>query len=97
MHTATVVGVMKMGNTVPRVGLEPTSLAFQASVLPLHHIGLPLMPPLYPRLQLLAILVPPLPLDGELVVGICYCLCREDSVSTAGHYALTSEDIAQTD
>ena len=28
---------MKMGNTLPRVGLETTSLAFQVSVLPLHH------------------------------------------------------------
>ena len=28
-----VVGVMKMGNIVPRVGIEPTSLAFSASVL----------------------------------------------------------------
>ena len=27
-----VMGVMKMGNTVPRAGLEP-------SVLPLHHVG----------------------------------------------------------
>ena len=34
-------GVIKMGNTVPRAGLEPTSLACQASVLPLHHIGFP--------------------------------------------------------
>ena len=25
-----IVGVMKMGNTVPGVGLEPTSLAFRA-------------------------------------------------------------------
>ena len=33
------MGVTKMGNTVPRAGLEPTSLAFQASVLPLHHVG----------------------------------------------------------
>ena len=40
---------MKMGNTVPRVGLEPTSLAFWASVLPLHHTG-SLMSPLSPRL-----------------------------------------------
>ena len=30
-----VVGVMKMGNIVPRAGLEPTSLAFWVSVLPL--------------------------------------------------------------
>ena len=35
------MGVMKMGTTVPRVGLEPTFLAFQASVLPLHHAGFP--------------------------------------------------------
>ena len=26
-------GVMKMGNIVPRAGIEPTSLAFQASVV----------------------------------------------------------------
>ena len=36
-----VMGVTTMGNTVPRVGFEPTSLAFRASVLPLHHIGFP--------------------------------------------------------
>ena len=34
-----VVGVLKMGNTVPRVGLKPTSLIFQVSVLPWDHIG----------------------------------------------------------
>ena len=28
-----VVDVMKMGDSVPRVGFEPTSLAFQARVL----------------------------------------------------------------
>ena len=39
---------MKMGNTVPRTGVEPTSLAFWASMLPLHHRG-SLMSPLYPR------------------------------------------------
>ena len=33
-----VVGVTKMGNTVPRVGLKPISLAFQASV-PLHDVA----------------------------------------------------------
>ena len=43
------MGVMKMGNTVPRAGLETTSLAFQASVLPLHHTG-SLMSPLNPCL-----------------------------------------------
>ena len=36
-----VVGVIKMGNTVPRVGLEPTSLAFQATVPSLHDVGFP--------------------------------------------------------
>ena len=34
-----VMGVTKMGNIVPKVGLEPTSLAFRASVLPLLHIA----------------------------------------------------------
>ena len=42
------MGVMKMGYIVPRVGLEPTSLAFWASVLPFYHVG-SLMLPLYPR------------------------------------------------
>ena len=32
---------MKMGIIVPRAGLEPTALAFWASVLPLHHVGFP--------------------------------------------------------
>ena len=32
---------MKMGNPVPRVGLESTFLPFQASGLPLHHVGFP--------------------------------------------------------
>ena len=31
-----VVGEMKMGNIVPRVGIKPTSLPFWSSVLPLH-------------------------------------------------------------
>ena len=30
---------MNMGITVPRAGLKPISLAFWATVLPLHHIG----------------------------------------------------------
>ena len=52
-----VVGVTKMANTMPRMGLEPTSLAYRASVLPLHHIGslmLPLCPcpPVYVALCL---------------------------------------------
>ena len=33
-----VVGVMKIGNIVPRGGILPTSLAFRASVLPLHEV-----------------------------------------------------------
>ena len=37
---------MKMGN-VPRAGLEPTSLAFQASVLLLHQLGSLMSPPGY--------------------------------------------------
>ena len=36
-----VMGVMKMVNTVPRRGLEPTSLTFRASVLPLPQVGFP--------------------------------------------------------
>ena len=39
-----VVGVMKMGNIVSRVGIEPTSLAFWAIVLPLHHVGSMMLP-----------------------------------------------------
>ena len=31
-RTAIAVGLMKMGNIGPRVGLEPTSLAFRANV-----------------------------------------------------------------
>ena len=42
------VSVMKMGNIVPRVGIEPTPLAFQADVLPVHYVG-SLMSPLYPH------------------------------------------------
>ena len=48
-----VVGVMKMGNIVPTVGIEPTSLAFRVSVLPLNHIGY-LVSTLYPRLPVYA-------------------------------------------
>ena len=43
-----VVSVMKMGDIVPRVGLEPTSMPFQPNLLPLHHIGFTDVP-LYPR------------------------------------------------
>ena len=43
-----VMGVMKMGNTVPRVRFKSTSLAFWDSVIPLHHMR-SLMSPLYPR------------------------------------------------
>ena len=42
-----------MGNIVPGAGLEPTSLAFPASVLPLRYVG-SLMSPLYPRLPVYA-------------------------------------------
>ena len=43
-----IVGVIKIESIVLRVGIKPTSLAFQASVLPFHHVG-SLMSPLYPR------------------------------------------------
>ena len=36
-----VIGVTKVGNIGHRAGFEPTSLAFGASVLPLHHGGFP--------------------------------------------------------
>ena len=49
--TTSVMGVMKIGNTVPRVGLKPTSLAFRSRVLPSHHIGF-LMSPVYVALCL---------------------------------------------
>ena len=49
-----VMGAMKMGNIVPRVGLKPTSLAFRDSVPPLHNIG-SLMSPLYPCLPVYAV------------------------------------------
>ena len=45
MVTATnVMGEMKMGNIVPRVGIKPTSLAFRASVLTLHHTDITTIP-----------------------------------------------------
>ena len=52
-----VMGVMKMGNTAPRAGVEPTSLAFWASVLPVHHIG-SLMFLLYPHPPVYVALLP---------------------------------------
>ena len=45
--------VMKRGNIVPRVGVEPTSLAFRASVQPFRQVG-SLVSPLYPRLPVYA-------------------------------------------
>ena len=49
------MGVMKMGNTVHRVTLKSTSLAFQVSVLPLNHIG-SLISPLYPHLPVYVVI-----------------------------------------
>ena len=43
------VGAMKMGNIVLRVGIEPRSLAFRASLLSLHH-EVSLMSPLHSHL-----------------------------------------------
>ena len=37
-------GCDETGNTVPRAGLKPTSLAFQASVLPFHYVGFLISP-----------------------------------------------------
>ena len=45
---------MKMGNIVPRAGIEPTSLALRASVLSLHDVG-SLMSPLYSHLPVYAV------------------------------------------
>ena len=39
LMATSVMGVIKMVNIVPRAGIKPTSLAFQASALPLHYIG----------------------------------------------------------
>ena len=52
-HGTSVVDVMKMGIIVPRVGIKPPSLAFWASVLPLHRAR-SLMSPLYPLLPICA-------------------------------------------
>ena len=41
-----VIDVRKMGDIVRRTGLKPTSLAFWAIVIPLHHVG-SVMSPLY--------------------------------------------------
>ena len=48
-HVTSDMGVIKIGNIVLRAGLEPTSLAVQANILPLHHTC-SLMSPLYQRL-----------------------------------------------
>ena len=42
-----------MRNIVPRAGIKPTYLAFQASVLPLHYVG-SLMSQIYPYLPVYA-------------------------------------------
>ena len=39
--TTSGMGVMKMGNTVPRAGIKPTSLAFCANVLTITQHRLP--------------------------------------------------------
>ena len=51
-----VVGVMKMGTIVSRVGIEPTSLAFQANVLTITP----------PRLSDVTTVIPPNCLCGVL-------------------------------
>ena len=44
-----VMGLITLGSMAPRAGIEPASLAFQASVVPLHHEG-SLMSTLSPNL-----------------------------------------------
>ena len=64
----TIVGVMKMGNILPKAGLEPKSLAFQASLLPFHHIGFP---------EFTTILTPTC-----LCSSLPHCLCRSVQTTT---------------
>ena len=53
--TATsVMDLMKMGNVVPRGGIEPTSLPFRASVLTITPCRFPFMSPLCPCLPVYA-------------------------------------------
>ena len=61
------MGVMKMGNTLPRVGIEPTSLAFQASVLLLHHVG-SLMSPICPCPPVYAAPLPQRPVQTTTIL-----------------------------
>ena len=51
-----VVSVIKMVNIVPILGIEPTFLAFRASVLPLHHLGF-LKSKLYPCQRLTNLII----------------------------------------
>ena len=51
------MGVMKVENIVPRVGIKRAFLAFWASVVPLHHIG-SLISPLYTNTHLSMQLLP---------------------------------------
>ena len=53
VRATSVMGLMKMGNTVPRGGLECTFLVFRANALPLHQI-VSLMSPLCPCLPIYA-------------------------------------------
>ena len=56
MVTATsVMGMMKLGNIVPRGGIEPTYLSLWASVLTITPLGF-LIPTSYPRLLVYAVL-----------------------------------------
>ena len=63
-------GVMKMGNIVPRVGIEPKSLVFQAGVLPLHHIGSLMSPLTHSLTHLLTQLCSLLP-QGSMQTTTC--------------------------
>ena len=74
-HSASLVGVTKMGNIVLRVGIEHICLAFRACVLPLHHVG-----------SLMSLLYPCPPVYVALWFrGQCTLLHLEISVGCVGH------------
>ena len=94
------MGVMKIWNIVPRAGLATTSLVFQASVLPLSHVGC-LISPLYPQLAVYAapclrsLQITTLPsliavrrinvADGTLFCFVCLFIALRHSNGISGH------------
>ena len=76
--TATsLMDVTKMGNIVPRAGIEPTSLAFCVSVLPLHHI--------YPRPPAYVALC----LKGQCrLPRVCVCVHTHTNTNLYAHHSI---------